>query len=133
MIKEGEATAIVAGDNATFTAPIGGDKRDKKSKKDKKDTLKFKRGELPMTVEGKTIFEDNDDWSFYNDNDMNVFEIKNNNAKDVYQMGLKRGQANFWKQNDTTNQMLQHLNTNRSRNFVVRFDGQDSFPLMKGF
>ncbi len=122
MIKEDDGTVISAGDNATFTPPIGGIAKRKK-----------KKGEEMEEKDGKEIFENNDDWSYYKDQDMNVFEIKNQDAKGIYQMGLKRQQSNFWKQNETTNAMLQHMNDNRSRNFVVRFDGQNSFPLMKGF
>ena len=125
MIKESEVT--VAGDIAGKDSSLFGYIKNRR-KKPEKETKKEKK-----TMEGKTIFEDNDDWSFYNDNDMNVFEIKNDRAKEVYQMGLKRGQSNFWKQDPTTNEMLAHLNQNRSRNFVVRFDDQNSFPLMKGF
>ncbi len=116
--EEGGETATVSGDLAVNPNAL---------KKDEETLTRRKK------MSKKNVIKENDNFTFFKDGDTNIFEIHNEQDINVYHQGLKKGSPKFWRQNSTTSEMMDTMNQNRSRNFIVRTDLGDSYPISKGF
>ncbi len=77
----------------------------------------------------REVIEENEQYSNYTEGDFNIFEIKDKTAEMTYHTGLKRQSPQYWRQNDTTQIMLNAMNRAKNRNFVVRTSMGDSIPM----
>lgn len=80
-------------------------------------------------TKNRTIIKENDQYSNYTEGDFNIFEIKDSAAQHAYHVGLKRQSPQYWRQNDTTLDMLNAMNQAKNRNFVVRTAMGDTTPM----
>lgn len=80
----------------------------------------------------KQIIEETDEYTFYERGSQKVFELKNFNDHMLYLRGIKEGRNRYWRQHPVTNEINQKLNEFRSRDFIVKYEDQESSPVAKG-
>lgn len=131
-----EEIATSASDIAGADSKIGG-KPMKRNKKDGSGKGKGQPNGLrknrkdPEDCRKKKIIKEFDGYSFYQQNDLNIFEITDNNAQVAYLTGYRTGKPQYWQQNEITSQMVDTMNKEGGRNFTVKIGDQHSFPLKK--
>jgi hypothetical protein len=128
--------ASSAGDVSAVDSKVGGKPlRRKMQKKDGSGQGRGQQGGRRRNQRDpencRRIIKESDGFSFYQDNDLNVFEISDTPAKEAYWAGYKTNKPQHWQQNDITVEMMRHMNQEPGRNFAVKINGDISFP-MKG-
>jgi len=81
------------------------------------------------------FYEDNQDYKFYMTESQGVekriFEFLNESDFVHFQQGLRRGNARYWRQRPSTAKMLEKMNENKGRTFVVKFNEEETAPFIK--
>ncbi len=128
-----ENKAISAGDIASADSIVGGKpiRRNKKdgSGKGKGQKNGQRRNQRDPENCRRKVIKESDGYSFYQQNDLNIFEITDLNAQNTYFTGYRTGKPQFWRQNDITSEMMNIMNSEGGRNFTVKIGDQHSFPL----
>ena len=128
MVREEVATS--AGDISGADSKVGGKPMRRKDGSGKGKGQPGGKGKnKPEDCRKKKIIKESDGFSFYQENDLNIFEITDQSAQEAYLNGYKRNVPEFWRHNEVTSEMMKHMNSERGRNFTVKIGDQHSFPL----
>lgn len=130
-----EEIATSAGDIAGADSRIG-EKPMRRNKKDGSGKGKGQPGgqrkNKPEECRGKRkVIKESEGYSFYQQNDLNIFEITDGKAQAAYMTGYRTGKPQHWRENEITNQMMDTMNSEGGRNFTVKIGDSHSFPIKR--
>lgn len=115
--EDAAAVASVASNIASTDNRVG----KKPSKREEEKLLKPKGDKKVEETVTETTETVNEGWKFYQEGDQKIFEIIKEDDFNQFRIGYKKGNRRYWQQNPVLREMMDCMNSEKTRNFVVKF------------
>lgn len=87
----------------------------------------------PKPLEENNIMENTEKYKLYNEKEVVVFELFNEQDYYHFTQGYTKSNPRYWRQNETTSVLLKTLSENRGKSFTVRYLGHDAINIQNHF